>query len=461
MLILNFLKRINKIKLTSMKLIKYTFLIVFIISISSCAVQKVKLKAFQNIEDQIVNSPINRQHQVGFIIKEIGESQNMFSYNAEKYFTPASNIKLYTFYTALNMLGDSIPSFQYEAKNDSLLIWPMADASFLHPNFKSQKAFDFLKNSGKNIYLIGGRYQGEKFGNGWSWDDFNEYYQTEITELPIYGNYISVKSKNGKIEMEPDLVAMYLCETFTDANTKNVKRAIESNNLTFPANVPANLNQAIPLHFNKGMVENLLSDTLLATGQIIKSVESLPYRQIPASAKKVYSIKADSLYKHFLQLSDNFMAEEILLNCAANNELKMNTGEVIKTSKEKYLSDLPDQMQWVDGSGLSRLNLTTPRNMVALLQKIYDKVGDEKRLFEMLPNGGKSGTLRNMFKSSPTPFVFAKSGSLSNNYNLSGYLIGKSGKKFVFSFMNNSYLNPTPDIRSEVERALTFIHDNY
>ena len=429
--------------------------------ISSCRLQKVKPKAFQNIEDQILNSPINKQHQVGFIIKEIGESQNMFSYNAEKYFTPASNTKLYTFYTALNMLGDSIPSLQYEIKNDSLLIWPMADASFLHPDFKSQKSFDFLKNSGKNIYLISGRYQGEKFGNGWSWDDYNEYYQAEITEMPIYGNYIAVKNKAGKIEMKPDLAAMYLSEITFDTATKNVKRAIESNNLTFPANIPTNLNQTIPIHFNKTIVENLLSDTLLATGQIIKSVVTLPYRQIPANAKKIHSIKADSLYKHFLQPSDNFMAEEILLNCAANNQLKMNTDEVIKTAKEKYFYDLPDAFQWADGSGLSRLNLTTPRNMVALLQKIYDKVGDEKRLFEMLPNGGKSGTLRNMFKSSVTPFVFAKSGSLSNNYNLSGYLIGKSGKKFVFSFMNNSYLNPTADIRNEVERVLTFIHDNY
>ena len=80
MLILNFLKPISKIKLTSMKLIKYPFLIVFILSFSSCAVQKVKPKAFQNIEDQIVNSPINNQHQVGFIIKEIGESQNIFNF---------------------------------------------------------------------------------------------------------------------------------------------------------------------------------------------------------------------------------------------------------------------------------------------------------------------------------------------------------------------------------------------
>lgn len=447
--------------LSSMKFINRLFTVFLIAFISSCSVQKTKPKAFQNIEDQLLNSPINKQHQVGFMIKEIGESQNMFSYNDDKYFTAASNTKLYTFYTALNMLGDSIPSLQYEFKKDSLLIWPMADATFLHPDFKSQNAFDFLKNSGKSIYLVSGRYQGEKFGSGWSWDDYNEYHQTEITELPLYGNSIIVKTKQGKIEMEPDLVAMYLSETTLDANAKSVKRAIESNQLTLPSVVPANLNQTIPIHFTKSVVENLLSDTLLATGQVIKPVVTLPYRQAPANAKKVYSLKADSLYKHFLQPSDNFMAEEILLNCAANNQLKMNTAEVIKWAKENYLADLPDPIQWVDGSGLSRLNLTTPRNTVKLLQNIYDKVGNEKRLFELLPNGGKSGTIRNMFKSSATPFVFAKSGSLSNNYNLSGYLIGKSGKKFLFSFMNNSFLNPTVEIRTEVERVLTFIHDNY
>lgn len=444
-----------------MNSIKHLFYVVFIVLFSSCVVQKTKPKLFQNIEDQIVASPINKQHQVGFMIKEIGASQNMFSYNAEKYFTAASNTKLLTFYTALNMLGDSIPSFQYVIERDSLLIWPMADATFLHPDFRTQKAFDFLKNAGKNIYLISGRYQGEKFGAGWSWDDYNEYYQTEITELPMYANSINVANNDGIIELEPDLAAMYLSEISFDINAKVVKRGTENNNLTLPTNPNANLNQTIPIHFNKSVVENLLSDTLLATGQIINPVVTMPFRQIPGEATKIYSVKADSLYKHFLQPSDNFMAEEILLNCAANNQLRMNTAEVIKTAKEKYLADLPDPIQWVDGSGLSRLNLTTPRNMVALLQKIYDKVGDENRLFAMLPNGGKSGTLRNMFKSSSTSFVFAKSGSLSNNYNLSGYLIGKSGKKFLFSFMNNSYLNPTVEIRNEVERVLTFIHDNY
>ncbi|MEO5911048.1 MAG: D-alanyl-D-alanine carboxypeptidase [Pelobium sp.] len=427
---------------------------------SSCAVQKPVLVPYQNISNQVKNSPINQQHNVGFVLKEMGASSNMVSINADHYFTPASNTKLYTFYTALNMLGDSIPSFEYIIKKDSLIIWPMADASFLHPDFKTQKAFDFLANSGKSIYLVNGRYQGEKFGPGWSWDDYNDYYQTEITDLPLFGNSINITGSQKGLVYAPDLPSMYLSEVIASKNTKSVKRNMDNNNLSVPNSLGANFSQTVPLYLNKGIIENLLTDTLLATGLVIKPVKTIPWRKVPANAKTVYSIKADSLYQHMLQPSDNFMAEEILLNCAAANHLTMNADSVIAYAKRNFLKDLPDPIQWRDGSGLSRLNLFTPRDMIALLEKIHAKVGDENKLFSLLPNGGRSGTIRNMFKGSES-FVFAKSGSLSNNYNLSGYLIGKSGKKYLFSFMNNNFLNPTAEIRKEVERTLTFIHDNY
>jgi D-alanyl-D-alanine carboxypeptidase/D-alanyl-D-alanine-endopeptidase (penicillin-binding protein 4) len=97
--------------------------------------------------------------------------------------------------------------------------------------------------------------------------------------------------------------------------------------------------------------------------------------------------------------------------------------------------------------------------MVALLQKIYAKVPQE-RLFKILPAGGKSGTLKNLFKEEP-PFIFAKTGSLSNVYNLSGYLITKKGKILAFSFMNNNFTKPTADVRKEVERILTAVRDKY
>ncbi len=445
-----------------MKINNLIFSAFILLLFASCAAKKPALSVAQIIANQISGSPINQQHQVGLVIKEIGATQNMFEQNSDRYFTPASNTKLFTFYTALNMLGDSIPSFEYVINKDSLIVWPMADASFLHPDFKDQKAFEFLKNAGKTIYIVNGRYQGQKFGAGWSWDDFNDYYQSEITDFPIYGNSLNVStSATGKLKYSPDLPAMYLSEINATSQVKSIKRNLENNNLTIPTSFPINFKQSIPLVLNKSIIEGLLTDTLLATGMVIKPVNNLPWRPVSSKAKTLYSVSADSLYKHMLQPSDNFMAEEILLNCAAANNVKMNTSDVIKVATEKYLNNLPDKIQWVDGSGLSRLNLFTPRDMVFLLQNIYDKVNNESRLFTLLASGGKSGTLKNMFKSDKETFVFAKSGSLSNNYNLSGYLVGKSGKKYIFSYMNNNYVLQTAEIRAEVERVITFIHDNY
>lgn len=78
----------------------------------------------------------------------------------------------------------------------------------------------------------------------------------------------------------------------------------------------------------------------------------------------------------------------------------------------------------------------------------------------MLPNGGKTGTLSNLYNSNE-PFAFAKTGSLSNNHNQSGFIITKRGKKLIYSFMNNNFVIPTSDVRNEMERMITFIHNNY
>jgi D-alanyl-D-alanine carboxypeptidase/D-alanyl-D-alanine-endopeptidase (penicillin-binding protein 4) len=158
--------------------------------------------------------------------------------------------------------------------------------------------------------------------------------------------------------------------------------------------------------------------------------------------------------------SDNFIAEQFLLNIAATNGLEMNTPVVIDQIIKNLLQDLPDKPLWVDGSGLSRQDLFTPRSIVRLCEKIYEAVGNEKRLFNMLPNGGKTGTLRNLYKSKE-PFVFAKTGSLSNNHNQSGFVVTRNGKRLIYSFMNNNFVRPTADVRNEMERIITYIHQNY
>ena len=164
-----------------------------------------------------------------------------------------------------------------------------------------------------------------------------------------------------------------------------------------------------------------------------------------------------------LHVSDNMFAEQVMLMCASHldtNNLGFESKQSIDYVKKQLLMDLPDEPIWEDGSGLSRYNLFTPRSIIKLLQKIYDKVPDQQRLFGMMAVGGKAGTIKNQYKSKE-PFVFAKTGSLSNVYCLSGYLKTKKGKILLFSMMNNNYIVKTAESRREVERILTEIHEKY
>ena len=170
---------------------------------------------------------------------------------------------------------------------------------------------------------------------------------------------------------------------------------------------------------------------------------------------------SDSVFKQMLLPSDNFVAEQLLLVYADKLGEEMNSQKIIAKIEKDYLTTLPDKPKWVDGSGLSRGNLFTPRDMVALLELIYNEISDEKRLFSMLPAGGKTGTLRNAYPKTDNPFVFGKTGSLSNNHNQSGYVVTKKGKVFIFSFMNNNFVLPTAEVRNEMVRIMTYIHQNF
>jgi D-alanyl-D-alanine carboxypeptidase/D-alanyl-D-alanine-endopeptidase (penicillin-binding protein 4) len=153
------------------------------------------------------------------------------------------------------------------------------------------------------------------------------------------------------------------------------------------------------------------------------------------------------------------IAEQLLLACAAKVSDTLNTDIAIKYSLENFLSDLPDDIRWVDGSGLSRYNLFTPRSIVKLWEKIYEEV-PQVRLFKLLAVGGQPGTLSNLYQGSQ-PFVFGKTGSLSNNHCLSGYLITKKGKIYIFSFMNSNFVASSKEIRTMIQNLLINLHNKY
>jgi len=414
------------------------------IALSGCS-------ASHYLKREIGRSAVLSQQHTGVSIARINETKALASYQDDKYFIPASNTKLFSFYAGLSALGDSIPGLEYLEWGELLIIRGTGDPSLLHPDLPHSKVFDFLKGRKDQIFFTPYHFENKRFGPGWAWSDYNDYYQPEVTAMPVYGNIVRFKSgPAGGYEANPRFWQKFMVQ---DTAVSGIEREELQNVFHYPKSVDSkSTTRDIPVHMTDQLTLQLLSDTLKKEIKLI----NIP---LEIELQTVNSIPSDSLYTRMMQVSDNMLAEQLMLLYATANKLPLSSEKAIAHALEHHLADLPDKPIWKDGSGLSRYNLFTPRTVVALLQKIYAKVPQE-RLFKILPAGGKTGTLKNLFKEDP-PFIFAKTGSLSNVYNLSGYLITRKGKVLAFSFMNNNFTKPTADVRKEVERILTAVHDKY
>jgi D-alanyl-D-alanine carboxypeptidase/D-alanyl-D-alanine-endopeptidase (penicillin-binding protein 4) len=421
----------------------------------SCTTQRVPKRKIRML---IEESAINHDHFTGFALYDPEKKEMIYQSNADKYFIPASNTKLYTFYTALQMLGDSIPGLRYINKGDSLIFWGTGDPSFLHSTIKSTKAYELLKQTSKKLFYAD-NYTGNFYGLGWPYGNYGDYYQAEINALPVEDNVaVITPDHHGGLLIKPSYLQKFLMQDSAfHPKSFMVKRNLFDNGFAYPTGViPDKYRGEVPWKTSLELTQALLQDTLKKSVEIIKM-------NMPDTAKILYSVAADSVYKSMLLPSDNFIAEQLLLVCSSTLPGgKLNTQTVIAYSKKNFMRDLPDEPQWVDGSGLSRQDLFTPRTTIALLQKIADKIGSEKRLHNLLPTGGVSGTLRNAYKTdNGVPFVWGKTGSLSNNHNQSGYIITRKGKRLLFSYMNNNFTRSTTDIRGEMVRIITEIHNRF
>src|SRR5690606_13356823 len=287
-------------------------------------------------------------------------------------------------------------------------------------------------------------------------DWYAAYYATERTDFPLYGNRASFEFVKGIQEprVHPGIFADSL---FISENSFSSRIGREKNRNNFNYNnlrKDKEFRQNVPLTITPTIVAKLLSDTLQKEVKILKGSPT-DY----SLDKTIYSIPTDSILKRMLVVSDNFIAEQILL--LASNEISdsLKSRNAINLMKENYLQDLLDEPMWYDGSGLSVNNKFTPRSIVRLLEKIQQEVPQEK-LLGMFPTGGVSGTIRNDYKAEE-PYVFAKTGTLNNVIALSGYLKTKSGKILIFSFLHNNYVIPTSESKQAMEKILINVSDNY
>lgn len=440
-----------------MRLNLLCYLSVFVFSCPSVFSQTRK-----QIETLFTDSEVCNSHFTGFMLYDLDEDEVVYAQNEHLYFSPASNTKLFTLYAALELLGDSIPAIHYQIKGDSLIFWGTGDPTSFREDFDSGKLYSFLKDFPGKLYYSHNNYAGNFYGRSWPYGDYDAYYQAEISAFPFGGNLVHFKRSSGEqtLSIHPKLFSRHLKYAYPEKGKAriSVERTLMENDfsLSYDPGYPP-LNQYIPFKTSSELTTQLLEDTLKRSVTLVDELK-------PVTAVPFYSVAADTVYRALMLPSDNFIAEQLLLVCSSllDGGQQLDAAATIRHAEKFLLADLPDKGQWVDGSGLSRVNFFTPASIVALLKKLWTKVGDENQLHNLLPAGGKTGTLKNAYQTDRgSVFVWGKTGSLNGVHNQSGYLTTRKGKRFIFSFMNNNYVRPTAEVRQEMVRIMTAIRKNY
>ncbi len=381
----------------------------------------------------------------GILVYNPKTKDTIFSHNADKYFTPASNTKIITLYTALQLIGTKIPAYKYSVEEDTITIQGTGDPTFLHLFFNDSTALKEVKKFTK-VNLILNNFSEGKLGSGWAWDDYDAYYSPERSSFPMYGNIVTISNQEG-LQSIPKILEK-------DVHYSSTKRSRDLTKNQFYYNPTKNKIIETPIIIDSLSIAELWNDILpgkvYVTNKSSKKMEHTAYNSVPP----------DSLYKRMMTVSDNFLAEQILLLASSTFSDTLSSKKVRDFILNNQLKDLKQKPRWVDGSGLSRYNLFTPTSFVQILTKLYDDVPRE-RLFNLFPAAGKSGTIKKWYAGDSTPYIYAKSGSLSNNHSLSGYLITNSGETLIFSFMNNHYRTSTSEVKKRMQTVFEFLRDNY
>lgn len=431
------------------------FICVISFLFSSCSLNR---NITQKAEKFLLSDTAIKTGHIGVCLFDPHKNKFCYTRNADKYFIPASNTKLFTLYAALKLLGDSLVGIKYTEQKDTVYIIPTGDPSYMHDDFSAQPVNDFLCSLKKPICFILPKYNFEKYGSGWAWDDYNTPYMAERNIFPAYGNSFTIdyqfsgdKNTLPQICLNPALKSSKINLQSDSSVKKNIfRRDISKNTIDVIYN-----NKADTIKSKIPFVTNGISTVIEILQQKIPLLVDSAKRSADfTDIKTIKSQSTDSVLKKMMYESDNFFAEQLLLMSSNEKLGYMSDRNFIDTLLKNELNDLPQKPKWIDGSGLSRYNLITPQAFVVLLNKMKNEFGLET-LQNILPGGGQ-GTLKNYFISDSN-YIFAKTGTLSGVSSLSGYIITKKGRLLIFSLIVNNYTSSSTAIKKAFEKFLVGI----
>ena len=417
----------------------------------------------RRLAELVEQSAVFAEGHTGFVLYDVEKRTQLYGYNADRLFVPASNIKLVTYWVTNRILGNQAPAVFYQNFTDHYELWGTGYPLTLHPQFLTDDLLTpWLRQAGKPITF---NYPPSekalpRYGAGWSWDDYNGGYVFERSPFPLFGNrlYIENQEVEGTGERSvfsspPNIINQL--RQVPDQEQRTIRPEF-GNEFTVR---PGYLYRSTPLQRSlRFSPYYLVSELMVAAPEVQAEVAFKDYP--PVSDLQSFEVTLpDTVYRRFLQQSDNYLAEQLLLMAAAKRYGKPYEEPLLDYAKDTLLPTIGvENVKLADGSGLSRYSLLTPRHLARVLLALEQEVGLEK-LRTLLPEGGTSGTLKRRFDGASEPYVWAKTGTLSGVTCVSGYLKTERGEWLAFSFMHNNFVQRSGNYYTEMEKILGWVYE--
>jgi D-alanyl-D-alanine carboxypeptidase/D-alanyl-D-alanine-endopeptidase (penicillin-binding protein 4) len=461
--------------------------------------------------DSAIDSSELRSARWGVSVVSMADGSTLYQRNADMLFTPASNMKIYTTAVALDLLGadyrwrtsvyaSAQPDAGGRVQGDLILYGRGAPDLVARSKDETRGSLTKLAD---DLYARGVRsvtgnvigdesyFRGDPIGDGWLWNDLQWYFGAEASALSINGNEVDINFVPAA-KAEESVVRTTDTQNYVTVQNRmaagkpggrptiGVHRGLSDNNIeVWGEFAPGSkgFGARLSVHAPAGWAAKLFLDALktrgiTVAGQTVARSSRAPQSQRfdPNRSVELASVSSQPLSeiaKRTNKESVNLYAELILRTLGRERAEIAALPESSGKERGDDEAGLAVIRVWLarngiatsrlalhDGSGLSRLDLVTPESSVRLLLAI-SKTASAAVFKDSLPIAGRDGTLGGRLKT-VSERVFAKTGSLTYDNSLSGYLTNSKGELFVFSIMCNDQTGPSESTRL-IDQIVTLV----
>jgi D-alanyl-D-alanine carboxypeptidase/D-alanyl-D-alanine-endopeptidase (penicillin-binding protein 4) len=433
--------------------------------------------------DSAFDAPEFSRATWGVVIASLEDGRVVYRRNAGRLFLPASNTKILTGAAALLGLG---ADFRYatpvlargrrsgDTLHGDLLVVGRGDPTLSQRATGGEDVLAALRPwadslRARGVRVITGRVAGDAgyfpdpiWGEGWMWDDLSRHYSAPVGALQFNEGFAVLEISPGDSVGAPAFAALrpssanlrVVSEVVTAPPDTTLTRILWGRSpfgdstavagLIAAGSAPMRLQVAVPdpaRYFEVALTQALRESGITLLEQAIGAPPSATGQETLFVWR---SRPLAEILPLFLKPSQNQIGEALLrtLGGERTGEASVDSGRAAARSILRELGVPDDACVLADGSGLSRYNFVAPDAVAAVLLAMSQRP-EFQVFYDALAVMGVDGTLETrLVGSAAAGNVHAKTGTMRNVRNLSGYVTTADGERLVFVLLANNFTVP-------------------